>query len=97
MIIFVLFLGDTVAVVANINNASSKDMAPKFSLVQNVVYRAQGHTKHESKVIFKQVDQLMRPNTERTAKCSLKIPHDATPSIHNCEILSVEYHLKVSV
>lgn len=97
MIIYVLFLGDTVAVVAKINNASSRDMVPKFSLIQDVVYRAQGHTKNETKVIYKQVDELMRPNTEKTAKCAIKIPHDVVPTINNCEILLLEYHLKVCV
>lgn len=72
-------------------------MAPKFSLIQDVVYRAQGHTKHEINVIYKQVDKLMRPNTEKTAKCAVKIPHDVVPTINNCEIILLEYHLKVCV
>lgn len=94
---FFFFLGDTVAIVAKINNSSSRDMAPKFSLIQNVVYRAQGNTKHETTVINKQVGELMRPNTEKTANCAIKIPHDVFPTINNCEILLVEYNLKVCV
>lgn len=97
MIIYVLFLGHTVAVVAKINNASSRDMALKFSLIQDVWYHAQGRTKHETKVICKQVDELMRPNTEKTAKCAMKIPHDVVPTINSCEIILLEYHLKVCV
>lgn len=85
---YVLFLGDTVAVVAKINNASSRDMAPKFSLIQDVVYRAQGHTKHEINVIYKQVDKLMRPNTEKTAKCAVKIPHRPGARPHHLRDMS---------
>lgn len=70
-------------------------MAPKFSLIQNVVYRAQGHTKSEHRVIFKQVDPSLKPNTEKTAKCAVKIPSDVVPTIQTCDILSLEYHLKV--
>lgn len=83
------------AVVAKINNASSKDMVPKFSFIQNVVYRAQGHTKSEHRVILKQVDTSMKPNTEKTAKCALKIPSDVVPTIQTCDIISLEYQLKV--
>lgn len=90
-----LLLGETLAVVAKINNASSKDMAPKFSLIQNVVYRAQGHTKSENRVIFKQADPTMKPNTEKTVNCAVKIPSDVVPTIQNCDIISLEYHLKV--
>lgn len=90
-----IFLGDTVTVVAKINNASSRDMAPKFSLIQDVFYHAEGHTKHESKVIYKRTDEPMKPHTEKTAKCAITIPRDVTPTINNCQILILEYHLKV--
>lgn len=85
------------AVVAKINNASSKDMVPKFSLVQNVFYHAQGSGKHECNVISKMTDEPMRPDTQKTATYQIKIPRDLTPTINNCEILMLEYHLKVCI
>lgn len=91
------FIGDTVAVVAKINNASSRDMVPKFSLIRDVYYHAEGSTKHENKVIYKQIDDLIQPNTEKTVKCAIKIPKDVTPTINSCPILSLEYHVKVCI
>lgn len=93
--IFSLFSGDTIVVVAKINNASSRDLVPKFSLIQDVVYHAEGSSKHESKVICKQTDEPMGPNTEKTAKRVMQIPRDLTPTINSCQILMLEYHLKV--
>lgn len=72
-------------------------MAPKFSLVQDVYYYAEGTSKHESKVIFKQIDELIKPNTKRTAKCAIQIPRDVAPTINNCQILTLEYDLKVCI
>uniref|UniRef100_A0AAV2MRD4 Arrestin C-terminal-like domain-containing protein n=1 Tax=Knipowitschia caucasica TaxID=637954 RepID=A0AAV2MRD4_KNICA len=42
--------GDTVFINAKINNSSSKDVIPKFSLIQDVVYRASGNTKFEKNI-----------------------------------------------
>lgn len=93
---YVVFLiGETVAIVAKINNSSSKDMTPKFSLIKGVVYRANNSTKHESSVIQKVVDNCIRPETQKEVKCTIKIPRDQTQTIQNCDIISVEYHLKV--
>lgn len=95
--IFSLFSGDTIVVVAKINNASSRDLVPKFSLIQDVLYHAEGSSKHESKVICKQTDEPMGPNTEKTAKRVIQIPRDLTTTINSCQILMLEYHLKVCV
>lgn len=83
------------AIVAKINNSSSKEMAPKFSFIRHVVYRAQGNTKHEVSVIHKVVDHCITPQTQKTVKCAIKIPSDLIQTIPNCDIISVEYHLKV--
>ncbi|XP_031705282.1 arrestin domain-containing protein 3-like [Anarrhichthys ocellatus] len=85
--------GETMAIVAKINNSSSKDMIPKFSLIQDVVYRAKSSTKHASSVIHKVVDNCIKPRTERDVRCEIQIPRVQMPTIQNCDIISVEYHL----
>ncbi|XP_039660409.1 arrestin domain-containing protein 3-like isoform X2 [Perca fluviatilis] len=86
--------GETMVIVAKIDNSSSSEMIPKFSLIKDVVYRANGHTKHESSVIQKLVDNCIKSRTQRDVRCAIKIPRDQTPTIQNCDIISVEYHLK---
>lgn len=83
-------------IVAKINNSSSSEMTPKFSLIQDVVFRANGNTKHESHVIQKVVDPCIKAQWQKDIRCAMQIPRDQRPSIQNCEIISVEYHLKVS-
>ncbi|KAK9522622.1 hypothetical protein VZT92_019072 [Zoarces viviparus] len=85
--------GETMAIVAKINNSSSKDMTPKFSLIQDVVYRAKGSTKHASSVIHKVVGNCMKPRTEKDVRCAIQIPPVQMLTIQNCGIISVEYHL----
>lgn len=86
--------GDTVTINAKINNSSSKDVTPKFSLIQDVVYRANGSTKYEKNVIHKEVGGCVKPQTNIEVRRVFKIPPGAPLSIHNCDILSVEYRIK---
>ncbi|XP_044225335.1 arrestin domain-containing protein 3-like [Thunnus albacares] len=86
--------GETVVIVAKINNASSSSMTPKFSLTQNVVYRANSNTKHESNVIQKLCDNCIKSKTQTEVRCAIKIPCNQVQTINNCEIISVEYYLK---
>ncbi|XP_022048384.2 arrestin domain-containing protein 3-like isoform X1 [Acanthochromis polyacanthus] len=89
--------GDTLSAFANISNNSSKDVASKFNLLQKTVYRAGGNTNVVEKSLFKSVGDIIRPNTEATASCQVKIPDDTIYTVHNCEIISVEYYLKAYV
>lgn len=91
----VFYIGETMAIVVKINNSSSSEMTPKFALVREVVFRAGGSTKCLSSNVHKMVDKSIHPHTEKTIHCGLKIPHDQTQTIQNCEIISVEYYLKV--
>ncbi|XP_074494354.1 arrestin domain-containing protein 3-like isoform X1 [Sebastes fasciatus] len=86
--------GEIMVIVAKINNSSSSEMTPKFSLIQDVVFRANGNTKHESHVIQKVVDPCIKAQWQKDIRCAMQIPRDQRPSIQNCEIISVEYHLK---
>lgn len=91
----VLLIGDTLTIVAKVNNSSSSEMTPKFSLIREVVYRAEGNVKHENSVIQKVSEHCIKPKTQREVKCDLRIPRDLTQTIHNCDLISVQYHLKV--
>ncbi|XP_063344835.2 arrestin domain-containing protein 3-like [Pelmatolapia mariae] len=87
--------GETLSIVAKICNSSSKNMRPKFKLEQNTVYRSKYHTKNSPIILFKEVGATIRQYSEQTVSCQLKIPDDAISTIHNCEIISVEYYVKV--
>lgn len=82
-------------VLAKVDNSSSSDMTPKFSLIQEVVYRANGRTKHENTVCHKVADNCIKPKTQKELRCEIKIPSDRMLTIQNCDIISVEYCLKV--
>ncbi|XP_042338723.1 arrestin domain-containing protein 2-like, partial [Plectropomus leopardus] len=87
--------GDTLSVVAQISNSSSKKMKPKFSFQQKVVYHARGSTNSSDKTLCKMVGETIAENSEETVSCHLKIPLDGVYTLHNCEIISVEHYLKV--
>uniref|UniRef100_A0A3Q3QGT7 Arrestin C-terminal-like domain-containing protein n=1 Tax=Monopterus albus TaxID=43700 RepID=A0A3Q3QGT7_MONAL len=87
-------LGETMVIAAKVDNSSSKDMTPKFTLIQDVLYLANSSTKHKSNVIFRMAGKGIKPQTQEELKCEVKIPCDQKPTIQNCDIIKVEYHLK---
>ncbi|KAM4576773.1 arrestin domain-containing protein 3-like [Odontesthes bonariensis] len=87
--------GETMTIVAKVNNSSSSEMTPKFSVKQDIVYRASGDTKVESKVILKTAEKSIKPQTQEMVQCVMKFPIDLMPTIQNCQAISVEYRLKV--
>nr|XP_061811480.1 arrestin domain-containing protein 3-like [Nerophis lumbriciformis] len=87
--------GETAMVVAKINNNSSSDMIPKVRLSQVIVYTASSSTKHENGTISKLVGHNIRPHSEEEVRWEVKIPINMQPAIKNCEIISVDYYLKV--
>ncbi|XP_035514292.1 arrestin domain-containing protein 3-like [Morone saxatilis] len=87
--------GDTLSFVAKISNSSSKTMRAKFNLLQTTVYRASGSTTSSEKSLCKMVGDNIPVNSEETVSCQLKVPVDAIYTLHNCEILSVDYCVKV--
>ncbi|XP_076015797.1 arrestin domain-containing protein 3-like [Genypterus blacodes] len=87
--------GDTINIVVKVSNSSSKDVKPKFSLKQTVLYRAQGSKKHGEKSISKMAGDIILPNKEGTVRCAMEIPTDTSLTMHNCELITVEYKLKV--
>ncbi|KAM6943987.1 arrestin domain-containing protein 3-like [Lycodopsis pacificus] len=87
--------GDNVAVVAKIHNSSSKQMKPKYSLQQKIVYRANAATNISDQSLCKMVGEIIAPNSEESVSCQLTVPADVIPTLHDCEILTVEYYFKV--
>uniref|UniRef100_A0A8C9XE41 Arrestin C-terminal-like domain-containing protein n=1 Tax=Sander lucioperca TaxID=283035 RepID=A0A8C9XE41_SANLU len=87
-------IGDTLSVVAKICNSSSKKVKPKFRLQQKTVYRASGSTNSSDQTLCKIVGETIALNSEKTVSCQLKIPADAIPTLHHCEIISVDHYLK---
>uniref|UniRef100_A0A671Y5A4 Arrestin C-terminal-like domain-containing protein n=1 Tax=Sparus aurata TaxID=8175 RepID=A0A671Y5A4_SPAAU len=85
---------DTLSIVANISNSSSKKMKPKFSIEQKTTYRA--HASHNLSVISvcKMVGETLK-QSEETISGQLTIPADVNCSVHNCDIISVEHYVKV--
>lgn len=41
------------------------------------------------------IGETIAPNSEETVFCQLKIPENIVHTLHNCEILSVNYYIKV--
>lgn len=71
-------------------------MRPKFHLQQKTVYSASGSTNTSYQSLCKIVGDTIAPNAEETVSCQLQVPVDTICSLYNCEIISVEYCLKVS-
>ncbi|KAM8760843.1 arrestin domain-containing protein 3-like isoform 2-T2 [Acanthopagrus schlegelii] len=87
--------GETMVVLAKVNNASSSNMIPKVSLSQDVVYNARGHIKQQRTTIFKVANSCINAKTQMDVKWAVKLPNDLTQTIHNCEIIKLGYYLKV--
>ncbi|KAM8885094.1 uncharacterized protein AB9W97_012869 [Spinachia spinachia] len=86
--------GESIAILAKINNSSSSEMIPKFRMIRDVVYHANSSTRHESTVIHKVVDNIIKSQTQKDVSCAIPIPRDQMPTIQNCDIISVTYTLK---
>ncbi|XP_019949203.1 arrestin domain-containing protein 3-like [Paralichthys olivaceus] len=87
--------GDTVSVVVNIHNSTSKKMKPKFILQQKTRYSTRISVKTCVKHLCKMVGDTITPKSQQTVSCQLKIPDDAFHTVTNCELISVECYLKV--
>lgn len=91
----ILFPGESVAVVVNISNQSSTKLKPKMKLQEFKEYRAGSSVTASNRTLGKAVGDVINGNSEGTVTCQIPIPGDIIPTIRNCEILSVEYCLKV--
>ncbi|KAK2837405.1 hypothetical protein Q5P01_014617 [Channa striata] len=89
--------GDTLSVVATVSNSSSKTMRPKFCLLQKIVYRAGRATKTSEETLSKVSGETLAQNSTETVSCQIKIPVDVICTLYNCDIISVDYFLRVYV
>uniref|UniRef100_A0A674N211 Arrestin C-terminal-like domain-containing protein n=1 Tax=Takifugu rubripes TaxID=31033 RepID=A0A674N211_TAKRU len=75
----------------------SLDTKLKFSLQQKIVYRAFASTTLSDLSLCKMVGETIKGNSEETFSCQMKIPDDAVNTVHNCDIIFVDYYIKVYV
>ncbi|KAF3850970.1 hypothetical protein F7725_012742 [Dissostichus mawsoni] len=68
--------GETITVLAKINNSSSSEMTPKFRLGKKVIYRASGSTKREESTIIKVVENRIQAHTELEAYLDISFAFD---------------------
>ncbi|XP_076853833.1 arrestin domain-containing protein 3-like [Brachyhypopomus gauderio] len=87
--------GEIITVEADIENSSSRDLKLKYKLEQKQTFTAQSHHNYSTTVIFKVVSDPIPSKSKRSVASKLKIPPDASLSIANCDIIKVEYILKV--
>ncbi|XP_073321606.1 arrestin domain-containing protein 3-like [Pagrus major] len=87
--------GEGIKVVATIYNKSSRDIKPKYLLYMKSSYFAKGKWRLDSKKILKEVGDPIPPSADQTVTRVITIPPDTCVSILNCNILKVEYRMKV--
>ncbi|XP_062874303.1 arrestin domain-containing protein 3-like [Trichomycterus rosablanca] len=87
--------GEVIKVSTSVDNSSSRDLKPKYSLDQTQTFCAEGHTKHFSQNIFKVVGDPISSKSNLTLNTDLTIPPNLNLTIANCGIIKVEYLFKV--
>ncbi|XP_047446877.1 arrestin domain-containing protein 3-like [Mugil cephalus] len=87
--------GEGIQVVASIQNKSSRDIKPKYSLYSKYSYFAKGKRKVQTKNILKEVGDAIPPSAGVTVTRIITIPPITCVSVLNCDILKAEYRLKV--
>ena len=89
--------GEGMKVVASIQNRSSREIRPKYCLYQKNSYFAKGKRKVETKDILKEVGEAIPPSAGQTVTRIITIPATMSASILNCDILKVEFRLRVCI
>lgn len=59
------------------------------------MYIAHGSIKRQYEKLVKLIGNPLNENAEETLSCQLKIPENTPPTMNNCEILTVQYFVKV--
>ncbi|XP_059192556.1 arrestin domain-containing protein 3-like [Centropristis striata] len=91
------YQGEGIKVVASIQNRSSRDIRPKYCLYLKHSYFAKKKRKVKTKEILKEVGDVIPPSAGQTVTRIITIPPDTCASILNCNIIKVEYRLRVSL
>ncbi|KAJ8380587.1 hypothetical protein SKAU_G00013650 [Synaphobranchus kaupii] len=87
--------GEMLKILAEIENNSSRALAPKFALHQRQSFIATTSTNNVTKRIFKEVGERVPSSARQSVTKALRIPSDLTASIFHCSIIKVEYTLEV--
>lgn len=89
--------GETVRVRANVNNSTSKSVKPKLNLIRMEWFTAQGWSGINDETVCKLDGDTIPSKTQQTVDMELKIPTKQSLTIRTCDIITVEYILKVSL
>lgn len=89
--------GEAIKVVASVQNKSSREIKLKYCMYMKCSYFVKRKRKLEKRQILNEVGDPIPPSTSHTATKIITIPVDTAGSILNCNILQVEYRLRVSV
>ncbi|RVE68317.1 hypothetical protein OJAV_G00090820 [Oryzias javanicus] len=87
--------GENMELVFSVKNSSSKKVTPKVSFSKKVTCYANGNSNTTTDEIRKMIFDPIEKNEKKELKCVIKIPSDQMPSIQNCDIIKLEYTLKV--
>lgn len=86
--------GDTIYIVAEISNPTSKEIRPKACLFQKSFYEAAGNSCSAHRSLCKMVGDVVPAHSNKTVAFQLRIPDDATPTFYT-DIIGVNYSVKV--
>ncbi|XP_062399897.1 arrestin domain-containing protein 3-like isoform X2 [Sardina pilchardus] len=92
--------GETVKIIAEIGNASSRTVTPHAKLVMEQIFYSSGRAKRKylSTVKSRKDGQSINPNTTDVhSEIMLHIPENAALTIANCQIIDVQYYVMVSL
>ncbi|KAL3975939.1 NLR family CARD domain-containing protein 3 [Sarotherodon galilaeus] len=87
--------GEGIKVVASIQNKSSRDIKPKYCLYRKYSYFANRKRKVETKDILKEEGEAIPQSAGQTVTRIITVPSTVATSILNCNIVKVEYRLRV--
>uniref|UniRef100_A0A8C7CET1 Arrestin domain-containing protein 3 n=1 Tax=Oncorhynchus kisutch TaxID=8019 RepID=A0A8C7CET1_ONCKI len=89
------YLGEDLKVVASIENSSSREIKPKYTLYQKDSFFARGKRRVSTKDILKELGEPIPPSGKLKVTKVLKIPQHIVPSIFTCSNIKCEYRLKI--
>nr|XP_020449934.1 arrestin domain-containing protein 3-like [Monopterus albus] len=87
--------GEGLKVVAYIQNNSSREIKPKYCVYRKHSFFAKGKRKVSTNDLCKEVGEPIPPSSNANVTKVITIPPDMEPSILNCNIIKVEYRLRV--
>ncbi|XP_024909261.1 arrestin domain-containing protein 3-like [Cynoglossus semilaevis] len=87
--------GEGITVVTSIQNKCSRAIRPKYCLYSKYSYFAKRKRKVQTKDILKEVGEDVPPSAGQTVTRIITIPPSMQVSVLNCNIIKVEYRLRI--